>query len=273
MLTINELFIYPVKSLGGISVPSVSINERGILYDRYWMLVDDNDQFISQRELPTLALLQPSFTNDGILVKHKQNHSSFLISYLTESNDIINVQIWSDRCKALHVSNEADKWFSDILSFSCKLVYMPGDMKRKVDTRYAKNNELTSFTDGFPLLLIGQSSLDDLNSRLTENLPMNRFRPNMVFTGGEPFEEDVLEHFKISEINFYGVKLCARCVIITTNQDTAERAKEPLKTLATYRTRGNNIYFGQNLLYRGKGIIQVGDEIEVIKRKESAYFR
>ena len=272
MLIVSELFIYPVKSLGGISVPSVSINERGILYDRYWMLIDDHHQFISQRELPGLALLQPSFTNEGLLIRHKQNNSSFTIPFLPETTDTITVQVWSDYCKAMHVSNDADKWFSDVLSFSCKLVYMPNDTKRRVDTRYALNNEITSFTDGFPMLLIGQSSLDDLNAKLTEKLPINRFRPNIVFTGGEPFEEDVLEHFKIRELDFYGVKLCARCAITTTNQDTGVREKEPLKTLATYRMHRNNIYFGQNLLHRGEGIIEVGDELDTIKRKEPIRF-
>jgi uncharacterized protein YcbX len=273
MLTVSELFIYPVKSLRGISVPSVSINERGILYDRYWMLVDDNNQFISQRELPTLALLQPSFTNEGILIQQKQDRSSLIIPYLSESGDMMNVKIWSDRCNALHVSDAADKWFSDILSFSCKLVCMPQDMKRRVDPRYAKNNQTTSFTDGFPVLLIGQSSLDDLNARLPSRVPINRFRPNIVFTGGEPFEEDVLEHFKIREVHFYGVKLCARCVIATTDQNTAERGKEPLKTLSEYRRHRNNIYFGQNLLHYGPGIIQLGDELEVLTRKAPIHFR
>ena len=135
-------------------------------------------------------------------------------------------------------------------------------MKQTVDEKYSKNNEIVSFADGYPFLIIGQASLDDLNSKLEEPLPMNRFRPNIVFTGGEPFQEDEMKKFKINDITFYGVKPCARCVITTTNQETAERLHEPLKTLATYRKFENKVMFGMNLLNEGEGEIKVGDEIK-----------
>ncbi|MBK5271090.1 MAG: MOSC domain-containing protein, partial [Bacteroidia bacterium] len=118
-------------------------------------------------------------------------------------------------------------------------------------------------------MIIGQSSLDDLNERLAERLPMNRFRPNIVFTGGEPYEEDILQHFMINRINFFGVKLSARCVIINTDQDDATLSKEPLKTLATFRSKDNKVYFGQNLLHQEEGIIHIGDMLDVITRKKN----
>jgi uncharacterized protein YcbX len=141
---------------------------------------------------------------------------------------------------------------------------MPEDCRRQVDQRYAPEGMITSFADAYPFLLIGQASLDDLNGRLAEPLPMDRFRPNIVFTGGEPFEEDLMNHLIIAGIDFYGAKLCARCVLTTINQQTAVKAKEPLKTLATYRLRDKKILFGQNLIHQGTGLLSLGDTIDVL---------
>jgi len=142
---------------------------------------------------------------------------------------------------------------------------MPDNTHRITDQRYTSENSITSFSDAYPFLLIGQSSLDDLNSRLAEPLPMNRFRPNIVFTGGEPYREDMMHTFTIGNITFYGVKLCARCVMTTINQDNGTTGKEPLKTLARYRFKNNKIMFGQNLAHKGLGEIRVGDELVVTK--------
>ena len=133
----------------------------------------------------------------------------------------------------------------------------------RVDPRYEVNHEQVSLADAYPFLIIGQSSLDDLNSRLTESLPMNRFRPNFVFTGGEPFEEDTWRNFSIGSTRFVGVKMCARCPLPTVNQDTAERGAEPLKTLSTYRKRDNKVYFGQNLVALDHNSVSVGDTITI----------
>ena len=268
MLNVSELFIYPIKSLGGISVPSAVVTDRGFKYDRRWMLVDSDNRFLTQREFAEMALLQVQFGDAGLIVHHKKRPTDrVLIPYSTENSEVASVEVWGDTCKAVFVGTETDQWFSDMLSFTCRLVYMPDSTKRRVDTRYATNKEITSLSDGYPFLLIGQSSLDDLNNRLAIPLPMNRFRPNIVFTGGNPHEEDSMQEFSIGDIRFFGVKLCARCPITTTNQDTAERSKEPLKTLATYRQKNNRIYFGQNLLHDGQGQIQVGDVITIRKSK------
>jgi len=269
MLTVSQLFIYPVKSLGGIAVDAAVVTDRGFQYDRRWMLIDEHNSFISQREMAAMALFDVAIQEDGLLVTHKPGGDAIHIPFEPQTNETLTVEVWSDRCKAIVVSHQANQWFSNKLGINCRLVYMPGAVKRRVDGRYAIDKEIVSFADGYPMLLIGQASLDDLNSRLDEQLTMRRFRPNIVFTGGEPFEEDVMEAFKINTILFYGVKLCARCVITTINPDTAVKGKEPLRTLATYRMKNNKIYFGQNLLHKGEGLIQVGDAMEVIKRKEA----
>ena len=266
MLTVSELFIYPIKSLGGISVASAMVTDRGFQCDRRWMLVDGNNHFLTQREFAAMALLQVELTAGGLKVHHKKNiQSQIIIPAFPKTNEKANVEIFGESCEARFVNKIADEWFSEMLSLKCRLVYMPGSTKRSVDNRYAFNKEITSLSDAFPFLIIGQSSLNDLNSRLAKPLPVNRFRPNIVFTGGEPFDEDVMEHFTINHINFYGVKLSVRCVITTINQDNADKGKEPLKTLAAYRMKNNKIYFGQNLLHNGEGTISVGDTIEIIK--------
>ena len=217
-----------------------------------------------------MALLQVELMQDGLKVHHKQDiNSMVIVPAVHETNETSTVKIWSNECEAQFVSKSIDAWFSQMLSHECRLVYMPDSTRRNVDEDHSLNNEITSFSDSHPILIIGQSSLDDLNSRLSDPLSINRFRPNIVFTGGEAFEEDVMEHFTINNINFYGMKLCARCMITTIDQDSGEAAKEPLKTLSTYRMRNNNVYFGQNLLHHGKGTISVGDTIEVKRKRLS----
>jgi MOSC domain-containing protein len=273
MLTVSELFIYPIKSLGGISVSSAKVNDRGFEFDRRWMLVDLSNRFITQREFPAMALLQANLAARELRIYHKINvNSQINIPFLPDSNEEIIVEIFGESCKAVLVGTIVDEWFSKMLSVECRLVYMPDSSKRLVDKNYALNNDITSFSDGYPFLILGQSSLNDLNGRLAEELPINRFRPNIVFTGGKPYEEDIMEQFTINDINFYGVKLCARCAITTINQDTASKLIEPLRTLATYRQSNNKVYFGQNLLTIDAGIINVGDQIQNIKMKPANHF-
>jgi uncharacterized protein YcbX len=263
MLQVSELYIYPIKSLGGIALNSVEVTDRGFKYDRRWMLVDGNNRFVSQREFPKMALLKVAVNFDGLTVVDSQTSECLTIPFHQQTDELCIATVWDEPMETIYVSKEADIWFSKILGFTCRLVYMPDHTTRHVDEKYAPAGFINSFADGYPFLIIGQASLDDLNSRLKDPLPINRFRPNIVFTGGQPFEEDQMQSLAINEINFNGVKLCARCIIITINQNTLVKNKEPLKTLATYRRRGNDVLFGQNLIHTGSGFISVGDEINV----------
>jgi uncharacterized protein YcbX len=143
------------------------------------------------------------------------------------------------------------------------LVVMPESTERKMDPRYAVQGESVSFADGMPYVMIGQASLDDLNQRLNEPVRMDRFRPNMVFSGGEAYAEDQFKQLQIGEVGFQVVKPCGRCVLITVNQQTAEQGKEPLATLASYRTVNNKVYFGQNAVALAPGIVRVGDLLQL----------
>ena len=255
-LVLQEIYLYPIKSLGGISVRQAEVEERGFKYDRRWMLVDKSGDFVTQRTYPQLAVLQVAIGDTQLEVYSKIDPSQGIAFDLDLiSPQELPVQIWGDEVLARLVSDKVSRWFSDFLGMALDLVVMPESSERKMDPRYAVQGESVSFADGMPYVLIGQSSLDDLNQRLNEPVRMDRFRPNMVFSGGEAYAEDQFKQFQV-------VKPCGRCVLITVNQQTAEQGKEPLATLATYRTVNNKVYFGQNAVALTPGIVRVGDPIQ-----------
>lgn len=272
MLQLSGLFIYPVKSLGGIAVNEAVVTQRGLEHDRRWMLIDAGKRFLSQRELPQMALFKVAIGQTGLNVTYTPTKAGLHVPFQPLTNRFTEVSVWDDVCTGQYVSPEADHWFSNLLGIPCSLVYMPDDTHRAVDLKYAPEGHITSFADAYPFLMISQASLDDLSGRIGCAVPINRFRPNIVYTGGQPYFEDKLARFTINSIDFYGVKLCARCPVPGIDQDTAIRGKEPIKTLASYRRRQNKIYFGQNLIHRGTGILRVGDNIARVQTKEAAIF-
>ena len=261
MLQISQLAIYPIKSLGGISVERAKVTDRGFQHDRRWMLVNADNGFITQRTVPLMALIHVAVGVGGLQVTSQLHPGALFVPFSGYLSEFADVYIWEDTCVGQFVGHEADAWFTAALKTPCRLVYMPEETARVTDPAYAPEGSITSFADAFPFLLIGQTSLDELNSRLEVALPMDRFRPNIVFTGGHPYQEDELKEFSIRGIRFSGVKPCARCPIPTINQMTAERGKEPLRTLARYRSWNNKVYFGQNLVHQGLGELAVGDEL------------
>lgn len=266
MKKLSEIFIYPVKSLGGISVKEAEVTDRGLKYDRRWMLIDSSGMFLTQRTHPQMALIKVDVSKDTLFFRNIKNTDQFSVGINETTGKRINSIVWDDQVELLQVNTIADEWFSQNLNTRCKLVFMPEETKRLVDKSYAQSNEVTSLSDAYPFLIIGQASLDDLNSKLAEKLPINRFRPNLVFTGSAPFEEDTMKKFTIGGITFYGVKPCSRCVVTTIDQNTAQKKEEPLRTLASYRVFGNKVNFGMNLLHEGIGTIKIGDEIIIIEK-------
>lgn len=263
-LTIQDLYIYPIKSLAGIRVSAAKVEERGFELDRRWMLIDETGKFMSQRTLPQMALLKVEIEAESLKVYHASSTSnSIQIPFETNGEEISAVTVWDDAMPATLVDSKIDEWFTKALGVNVRLVKMPRSTHRKVDPKYAVNGESVSFADGMPYLLIGQKSLEDLNSKLDEGVPMNRFRPNIVVTGGEAFDEDSWGKIQIGEVDFQVVKPCARCVMVTVDQTTGHKAAEPLKTLAKFRKEGNKILFGQNMVALSIGLIKVGDEIKM----------
>lgn len=257
---LSEIWIYPIKSLGGIRLKSSKVFGKGLQYDRRFMLVDDGGLFMTQRVYPEMALFKVSLNNEQITVTHLGDSISFPVVPLN-TQPAKPVQVWDDLIMANEVSSDISAWFSQRLNKECRLVFFPEENPRAVDPKYKVNDEHVGLADGYPVLIIGQSSLDDLNNRLAEPLPMNRFRPNLVFTGGEPFEEDNWKNFSVGDTRLIGVKPCSRCVLTTVDQETGKKGAEPLKTLATYRSRNNKIYFGQNVLVVDPFEIKEGDVI------------
>jgi uncharacterized protein len=257
-LILSAIYIYPIKSLGGIAVHTAVLEERGLQYDRRWMLVDSHNQFMTQRKFANMALLKVSMEKDGLKVT-ASGMPSIALPFVPQTSEMLTVTVWDDTCQSIVVSREVNEWFSAVLQKECKLVYMPDTVLRTVDERYAKNKEIVSFADGYPFLLIGEASLADFNSRLAQPVPMNRFRPNLVINTTEPFVEDTWKSILIGESVFHLVKPCARCILTTIDQQTGIAGKEPLKTLSTYRSFNNKILFGQNLL----GEKAAGKEIHI----------
>lgn len=265
MLRVQDIFIYPIKSLKGIRLESAKVLERGFQYDRRWMLVDREGLFLTQRTHHQMALIQVELQDNHLLVSTQINQDNPIqIPFDRKLESQIEVEVWDDRMLANLVDPTFDQWFSEVLGIDCRLVVMPESTQRKVSLKYSVNSESVSFADGMPYLIIGQESLNHLNSKLTQKVTMNRFRPNIVFSGGESYTEDNWKNIKIGDVDFCVVKPCARCVLITVDQETGEKSKEPLRTLASYRTLNNKVYFGQNALALQEGVLRVGDSIQLI---------
>lgn len=257
---VKELYIYPIKSLAGIPVQSAKAEEMGFEYDRRWMLIDEENQFITQREHPILSQFYPQIKEDSIEISHLDTTHEFLIG--ENLSEPIFSKVWDDESKVVEVNKTTSKWFSEALGFSCKLVKILNKGDRKHDSSRLNQILNVSLADGYSYLLIGSKSFDQLNERLEEKITIQRFRPNIVITTNLPHEEDFFGTFQIGNVKFKNAKPCGRCVMVNTNPANAIVSKEPLKTLSLYRTSNNLVYFGTNILSLQEGIISVGDTLK-----------
>ncbi|MCX2982636.1 MOSC domain-containing protein [Halieaceae bacterium IMCC14734] len=264
MLALSELNIYPVKSLGGQSLLQSTLDRFGLEGDRRWLVVDSDDQFLSQRELPQMATLQTQHDANGLVLRGDGEQ----IGVATPVADAQQrqVRVWGDSVVALDAGPDAAQWLSQRLGRDCRLVYMPDTCRRAVDPDYARQGETVSFADGFPLLLIGSASLEAFNRHLQAPISMNRFRPNLVVSGAEPYAEDSWRRLRIGVMEFDLVKPCSRCVMPAIDQSSGRKQPEVLKALAQHRRGADRkTYFGQNLLYRQSGSLAVGDAVTVLE--------
>jgi uncharacterized protein YcbX len=272
--TVTELNIYPIKSCMGIARQSVEVAVRGLLHDRQWMLVGDNGVALTQRDFSKMALIKVEvIDNDQLWLKlSAPGAPDFQLAKQENTKELaaMRVEVWDYQCQALDQGDAIAQWFSTYLNTTCRLVQMNPDFVRSIDAKYAvAADDQVNFQDEFPLLVISEASLADLNSRLSDPLPMNRFRPNVVVSGCEAFAEDTWDVIQIDGVKFSVVKPCARCVITTIDQTTAARGVEPLRTLAGYRGIGNKVMFGQNLIHHGPGTLRLGSEVKVTSMKEA----
>ena len=262
-MILESLTVYPVKSCGGMSVQSWTVDERGLLYDRRWMLVDEAQGFMTQRRWPRMALVRPEILSDSLVLRAPETLELELPLH-PEGGKRAPISVWGDVVEALDVGDEAARWFGEVLGVRCRLVYQPDDAVRIVDQEYGRPRDRVGFADSFSFLAISSASLDHLNARLPDPVPMNRFRPNLVVGGCEPHAEDGWKRIQVGSIGFRVVKPCARCSIPMVDQGSAVRGKEPLRTLAGYRSSGGEVLFGQNLAHDGTGALNVGDAVVVL---------
>jgi uncharacterized protein YcbX len=263
VIRVTALHVYPVKSCAATSLQSAEIGPRGILHDREFMVTDPNARFVTQRERPRLALVQPTLADTKLAFAAPGMPPVSI--HPTEAGRRHAVTVWRDTVPAVDQGDDIADWLSAFLQTPVRLVRMPADSVRRVDPQFApRPTDQVGFADGYPLLLISEESLDDLNSRLAKPLPMNRFRPNVIVRGaGKAYAEDEWARLCIGVVRFHGVKTCARCTTTTTDQATAERGVEPLETLARYRRIERGVLFGQNLVHAERGRIAVGDRLTV----------
>lgn len=270
MIKITGLYCYPIKSCKGHALTRALITPRGIENDRLMMIVDETGQFLTQRELPKMALIEPALNEDALTLSAPGQSAISL--RVTNAGPRQTVQVWRSACRAVDQGDEAAAWLSDYLGQRARLTRIADEHVRHVNPDYARTkDDQTGFADGYPFLLVSQESLDDLNAKLAAQgeapMPMNRFRPNIVIRGAGAFAEDGWTDIEARNahgaVKFGIVKPCARCVMTTTNQETAEVGKEPLRTLATYRKQDGKIMFAQNLLFVNGGVLEVGDEAQI----------
>jgi hypothetical protein len=270
---LSELCVYPVKSCAGTAVQAWDVDDFGLRYDRRWMVVSPQGEFLTQREIPALALIRPVIRPPH-LVFNAPGHPELVTALSPMGGRPVATQVWNDPLTVVAPDHKADAWLSAVLGGECRLVYFPDTVVREVNRSFAPRGGRTGFADAFPLLLIGEASLADLNSRLAKPLPMNRFRPNLVVTGSAPFAEDTWRSITVGGIPMEVVKPCARCITTTTDQAIGRRdGDEPLRTLGTFRRQDGKVMFGQNVVHYGTGVLRVGDEVRVEDRVASTEYR
>ena len=259
---ISGLYIYPIKGCRGIAVDTAAVHDIGLEHDRRFMVVDENNRFVSQREHPAMARIGVTQTATGWALNRVDLPTLRWdpTPYGAESH----VQIWKDTVAVVDQGAEVAAWFSNALGTRCRLVGFAPGARRLVDQTFAiAADDAVSFADGYASLLVTEASLSDLNTRTKEPVPMDRFRPNIVVSGSLAWEEDTWRTVTVGSVDMVAVKKCARCLVTTTDQQSGERFVEPLHTLAVFRHIGHGLIFGQNMIHVGRGTIRIGDVITV----------
>ena len=275
---VSSLHIYPIKSTAGIDIPAAQVTELGLDFDRRFVLSDPTGQFITARTEPRLCLVKTELTEQGLLIT-AENMQPLTLSYAEFTTQYQQVNVWGDDIAGQLCSSLASQWFSDYLQRPCQLLFFgsKSHRERKPGTEKARK---VAFADGYPLLLISQASLDDLNQRLAnqqvDSVSMAHFRPNIVVEDCSAFEEDTWHHIRIGEVEFKLSKPCERCIFTTINPSTAEKNQEvqPLRTLKSFRqTLQGEVMFGQNLIPLNQGQIKPGDKVVVLSKQKPLTFK
>ena len=268
MLHLSALYRYPLKSGKGETLQQVSLDKLGLDGDRRWMLVDEaSGRFLTQRAVATMSQLSALWNANGGLTLSAPGHSALEIALPDNHAELRGVTIFRDSLRVPDAGDEAGAWVSEFIGKPTRLVQIPLDRARTTQAGYGKDDDQVAFADGFPLLLIGQASLEDLSQRVGRPLEMLRFRPNLVIQGSDAYAEDSWKRIRIGEVEFRVVKSCSRCILTTIDPQTGQRSedREPLATLQKYRAQADGAMFGQNLVNDGNGRLEVGMPVTVLE--------
>ncbi|MFF4565019.1 MOSC domain-containing protein [Streptomyces sp. NPDC001435] len=268
---LQSIHVHPVKAFRGISLRQAVVEPWGLSGDRRWALIDDGGKVVTQREQPRLALAAAELVPGGGLRLSAPGRESVTVP-VPEPSGTVPVNIFGTKVEAVLAEDAASAWCADYLQADVRLVHLDDPATRRpIDPDFALPGETVSFADGYPLLVTTVSSLDALNSLMAQGdhahegpLPMDRFRPSVVVAGTEAWAEDDWSRLAVGDVVFRVAKTCGRCVVTTTDQGTAERGREPLRTLARHRRFGTDLVFGQNLVPTSPGTIRVGDPVRIL---------
>jgi uncharacterized protein len=268
MGTLASVHIYPLKACRAVDLGEAAVEPWGLAGDRRWLLVDLDGRFISQREHPSMARAVVRYgPGAGITVTSDGFPPLRVTAPGAGDPEMLKVSVWRSMVLAAAAGPEADAWFSRYLGEPVRLVYLDDPTRRGVDPEFGSDGDVVTFADGYPLLATSATSLGQLGEWLTaageRPVPMNRFRPNVVVSGFEPWAEDRWRRIRIGSVSFRVAKPCGRCVVTTTDQVSGERGTQPLKILGAKRRFGQALVFGQNLIPDSGGVIRVGDPVEV----------
>lgn len=261
---VSQLFYFPVKSLKGSELASMSIDEFGPQWDRRFILVEKTGRFVTQRQSPKMGQISTHIINNTLVLKYGQDERSLDLNDVNSIEQYMDVKVWDDEVRARFIQGEINTWLSEILNRDVSLCYMGDDTYRQVDLEFAQDGDRASFSDGFPFLIISQASVDFLSEKLGRHLAVERFRANIVVSGCEAFAEDQWKKIKINGVEFDVVKPCSRCVIPTLDLKTSDKQPDVMQVMLKHRKQGKQVLMGQNAIHRGLGEINVGDTIEVL---------
>ncbi|MFD5268145.1 MOSC domain-containing protein [Streptomyces sp. NPDC058335] len=266
-----SIHVHPVKAFRGQSPREAVVEPWGLAGDRRWALIDHGGRVVTQRQQPRLARAAAELLPGGGVRLSAPGREPLTVS-VPQPIGTVSLEMFRDKVEGVLADEAAHAWCSAYLGADVRLVHMDDPATRRaVDPEYGLPGETVTFADGYPLLVTSAASLDALNSLIARGehaaegpLPMNRFRPNLVVAGTEPWAEDGWSRLTIGDVGFRVAKTCGRCVVTTTDQSTAERGKEPLHTLGRHRRLGGKLVFGQNLVPLSRGTVRVGDQVEIV---------
>jgi len=263
-VNIDALYVHPIKSCAPVALNEARVTARGLEHDRRWMIADGDGKFLTQRTLPELALVHLAIDGERYVVR-REGQPALLLPFAHDDGGRVDVEVWGDHMRARRHDHGSD-WFSRVVGGDVQLVFMPDDTRRPVDEDYARADDIVSFADGFPLLVVNRASLETLARDAGSDVDVRRFRPNVVVAGAEPWAEDDWRVLAVGDgaarsLTLRTPKPCARCSIPGVDPETAAITKEPLRTLAKLRTRDHQALFGINAIPDGEGTLRVGDSV------------